>query len=951
MKKIISLIMSIAICIGMCSIQTYAADSKLINDDLSDSSKIESDSGNLIFETKKLGSYENAQYATSSALQYEVMYKLDGMASFEADVLDFNSQGSVSFYAGADKDGEFSELGEYTTSSQSLDKNWTLNKYKGTIDVEGASYFKIAVTQPKAKYVRIDNVKIMSQFKLNAESSTLFCADDKLDDGEAYKADKLEINFNQGISKVPELTITGTNGSQTAAGKFGKDDTQAVYEFPALDFDVYTFSASGFETLTGQSCSFEKKAGIKAVYGIAETIHFGEEYSAGEYIKEFVDSSNEQVAAENLTLESSDETVIDFADGRINLKKPGVVTVSAAFDINSKNIVLKRDLTLAGAQQLIVTPGSVSLKAGESAEFKTEILLSDGTKAAPQSVSAESADYTVASVENGVIKAESNGNTVINITAAYYGTELTEVINVGVGEDALPSAKEVRIAVNRSEIAVGESIYAVVAGKLSDGTEADSLAMQKQFYSDNESAVKIDDDGRITALKEGNANIWAKVNIGGAELETEKISISAVPDEAVKAELTLPAYYMHTGMSIEAGVRVLTRSGAAAEDYDVEYKAGGNALAVSENVISAVAPGEGYISAQVTYNGKKIETDKVTVEVSENNGETSKLFLSDNNWNGVFEHTSDLTIYPDTGVMPGPIDARDQYVIFKSEQDIKSVKAKFHYLNSRHEDDIQIWVSPDNSDGSYARLPENKMSVDERIESGAWYFLWMEYSGELLDNARYVKVVIDVHNGENAQGKRLHEMHLLHDNAPEVTGVSLIDKYGVKTTGANAQKIAVTFSQEIDKDSLGGIKLINSETGAETAFDISYKDGIVTLSPGKIDNVSYVLKAENVKNKFGKAMEPYELEIEPETINNIEVKNISVSDSEVKATITNNTQDSAEVTVIACAYAADGSMNIMRTKRVNLTRGVNECSIDGDFEGADSARIYVWTELGNLSVY
>lgn len=949
MKRLISLILSISICFGTFAVRVLADDS--INDGLSDLSKIESYTDDLSVETKTLGSYENAEYAFSKEAVYEVVYKLSGMASFKVETLNFQNKGTVKFYARSADSEEYTELNDFTVQDTSIDTSWTLKKYEGAIEVDDAEYFKIEIEQTKPKFVRLDSVKIIAQFELEPVGTVLMNNDAKQSGDNVYGANKLKITFNQPISSVPELSITSSDGAAVTASGTKTSDNTVLYEFDALGFDIYKFSASGFETLSKQTYDFEKYMGSKAVYGMPEVVHFGENYTKSGYITEFEDSNGNIVSAENIEISSKDNNIISTEGDSFVFKKAGSCVINASFEINGTKISADRSITLCGVEEITVTPDSMTLEKGESSKFEVKLKLSDGTEYIPENISAEAVDYTVAEIDGNTVKGIGEGSTFVNISVDYYGQTYKAVIAVGVGSSPLPAAKNARLSVNRDKIAVSESIYPVISCELGSGAYADSLSMQKIYHSDDESVVKTDSDGKITAVSEGTANVWADVTVGGTVVETNRVLITVTPDEIVSAELVLPAYYMRTGSTMEASVRVFTKTGAAAEDYTAEYKALGTAVSIEGNTVTAVLAGKTDITVTVECGGKSITSDPVSVEVKNDNGENAKLFCKDTNWNGVFEHSDLLYIYSDTGVMTGPTDARDQYVIFKSDEEISGINMKFYYLTSRHEDDMQVWVSSDNSEGSYVRIPEGKMSVTERIDSGAWYNLWFKYNGEMLAGVRYIKVIIDVHNGENSQGKRLHEMHIEHDNPPETAGVSLINKNGVRAKGTDASQIAVTFSQNIDKSSLEGIKLVKTSDGQEKIFEGTYNDGIYTMNVGTLENTEYKLKISGVKNVFGTEMQPYEFTINPAEANRIEVSNMQISGGRASADIKNNTEKTLSAAVITVTYDENMCMKAMFADNMEIVPGENNYTADCGLEDSAFVKVYVWTDLKELGTF
>lgn len=948
MKKAIAFIISTAIIFAMISV-VQADNAQEINDGLNDASKMYSSTSGLIYETKtSLGSYADPAYVTSNVGTMEVVYSLENMASFEVTTLNYKESEDIAFYVGS-SESEYNAVTDAQRRAESLGSNWEKITYTAGVTTDNAKFFKIVINQTKAKYIRLDNVKVTAKFALTADKITLSRSGEEIADNNAYGANELTVTFNQGVSTIPALVISEEGKDDvTVSGKFAADSNAVVYDFAALGMDVYKFTANGFKTAGGMECDVSYDAGIKVTYGMPDSVHFGEKYTKSGFIEKLTDSKGTDVAVPEYTLTCKNDDIIALTDDTFALKAAGSAGIEVNFTLNNIPVTINRTIVLCGVSEFVL-PQSITLSAGESRTLTAEIKLSDNTTIVPEEITFSSTDTSIVTVEGQTIKGITKGTAYINVSTDYYGTALKGIIPVGVGETPSEAAESAQLSVNRSEIFTGESIYAIVNCTLSNNEQADSVSIKKKFYSDNTAVAAVTDEGRITAMGEGSAQIYAEVTLSGVTVTTNKLTITVTKDTIAHAGLVLPSYYMLTGTSVSAAVNAYTKTGAKITDATVEYKINGTSLTASGNTMTAAASGVSTVTAKVTYNGSTVETPAVTVTVSDNNGQDGKDFTVDRNFNGVFYYSAGLTIYQDNGVLTNSdTETEPQYVIMESKGDMKSISVKGYYLTSKRDDDMQIWVSADNTD--YTRIPEEKLTAKTQVDGNtAWYNLWYSYAGEMLTGMHYVKVVINRPADDHSQDIRIHAIYMLHDKAPEVAGVSLIDKNGLQAAGTDAAKITVAFSQNVDENSLGGISLKEKSSGKAVDFSGSYENGAYALAVNGLSQTEYELTVSGVKNTYGTEMLPYTYTISPVGKKKISVADIQLKDSAVTAKITNDTGGTVKATVITAAYDANGSMQKVNIdKDISIAVGDNDYTASASFAEASSVKVFVWTDMTQL---
>lgn len=954
MKKFIALVLSAVLFSGMLTPMVFAVGEQL-DDGVSDASKMYSHSDNLIFESNKtLGSYENAAYATSAKnTVMEIVYSLENTASFEVVTLNYKKAENIEFYSAASADGEYKKLDGYSSQKEALDEKGTWEKltYTGAVE-DGTNYFKIVINQTQGgKYIRLDNVKLMPNIELEASEFALFSGDEKMSGLNVSGADRLKIKFNQPIADVPELKVAQDGAeSKTYDGSFGTGQSEVVYDIDTLDFDIYSFAAD-FKAVSGKEYSLDIQRGAKAVYSMPDAIHFGESYTAEGYIEKCVDFEGGEYAAENVSIESDNEDIISVSDGAFCINKAGEALISSSFTFGGESAKTERTITVYGAERLITEPKTVSLSKGEKKEFSVKVLLTDGAEATLESYTAETTDYTVAEIEKNVIKASGNGTAFINITADYYGTTLYGVIAVGVGTDAPEAITNADLALNRYSLTVGESVYGVI-NCFSENGRLDLISFDKKYYSTDPSVAFVSDDGKITAVSAGETEIYAEISLGGVTVSTNRVSLSVSEDVISKAEIVLPAYYMNVSDELDISVAAFTKLGEKIDNAKIKYTVSGTAASISGGKLKGISKGAVQIKAAAEYNGVSVSTKSVTVEVTENVSKSGKNFAADGDINGenIVDCSSDLFASSGTGLMTrsDSVTYPNQYVTLKSNEEIKRIKLSTYYINDVRDDDIQLFVSSDNK--NYVRVPHGDMNITQKNDNGAWYYMWLEYDGALLSGVRYVRALIGRPASEHAQGIRILDVTMEHDIAPQISGVSITDKNGVKTDSISAANVAVSFSGSVDESTLGGISLkYGDNTVSESG---SYENGIYTLPVDKLQSGEYTLCANGVKNEWGTEMTPYEYKFTLGSGKKASVTNVAVKGTEVSADIINIADEDLRPVIITEAFDSEGSVtDIYIDINTQLSTGSNSYICPKDFTNVSSARVFVWRDLTELCIY
>lgn len=951
MKKILATILSLSLTVSSFT-AAFAAAGEL-DDGLDNLNLIYSHSTGIENEVHSgaLGSYLNPSYAYSSQNEMEFVYNLEKLASFEVTTLNFRNDENIKFYASQTAGGVFEEITDFSKTSENLGSNWSKNTYFAGVEND-YNYFKIAITQQRAKYIRLDHVKLMQDLDLELNDEIFYDQENnKISDNNIYAVSSIELKFNQRIENA-QLQIQKDNEDYLQPeGVLSEDGSSVIYRFDPLPLGVYDFSAE-FETSTGKRYTYHQKKGVAVNSTIGDYIHFEDKLTVSDFLGGLTDAEGKTIQIGEFAVISSDEEVIKIDEGgNIIPQKAGKTTLSTEFSLNGQNVRYEKVVTLCTISEISITPEKFALKPNETKYLKIDATLDDNTSAVPEKITIEIRDKTIAQANGTAIKGLKTGTTYAKVIVEYYGSTFEKNLSVAVGDGETITVPDiltgVEIDLNRTQMYLGEAQYAIL--KYSSGDNAmNIMAAETEYFSSNESVVDVSADGKLTAKGSGSADIYVKVTLDGISVVSNKINVVVLKNTVDNAFIAFDTSNYRVGDEKILTTLAYDNSGALLERAVVTYSVSGDSFAVSGNKLQAKKQGTSTIEASVTYDGKTVKTNTYTLTAKEYANSEQKIFNTAGDWSGTFEHSDNLIINKNFGAMAKEVDSENVYVTFEVNNLLAGIKADVNITAADYErnpEDFKIYVSKDNV--SFERISDEDLTVSQNGKI-CTYSCIDENEKNLFKNAKYIKLILDAQSGSK-QDITLKNFEMNYSVKPEIIGVDTFDISG-EASAKNTRKITVAFSQNISSEKLSGVILKNAESSlVETSLTV---DGnLLNMYFNTQEDGEYTLFVNGVESTFGLQCDDFSKEI---NISNekIAVNSITTSAGSIGAKIINGYENDVTVTVISASYDSNGALNgVAVEKNVILKSGTNNYNSKETINGAANVKIYVWNNMTDMRAY
>ncbi len=309
-----------------------------------------------------------------------------------------------------------------------------------------------------------------------------------------------------------------------------------------------------------------------------------------------------------VTYKSSDETVVKVdEDGNIEAVGEGTATITVTSkDDPTKTETIKVTVEVP-VDDVIVDKNNITLDVGETDKITTTVTPDNATE---KGVTYKSSDETVVKVdEDGNIEAVGEGTATITVTSKD-NNEIKETVTVTVKIPEPVKVPVEDVIVDKSDfyLEVGETDKINATVSPDDATEKGII-----YKSDDETVVKVDEDGNIIAVGEGTTTIRviSKDDITKSETVLVKVKPKKVPVEDVvvdKTEITL-----EVGKTDKITGSVTPEN---ATEKGVTYKSSDETIVKVDDKGNIEAIGEGTATITVTSKDDPTKTETVTVTVN-----------------------------------------------------------------------------------------------------------------------------------------------------------------------------------------------------------------------------------------------------------------------------------------------------------------------------------------------
>ncbi len=361
-----------------------------------------------------------------------------------------------------------------------------------------------------------------------------------------------------------------------------------------------TAVARGFATITAKTNDggYEAVCEVEVIQKAEEVVFGSEEYTVkvGTPFTLDVQVLPENTNDKTLTWSSSDDSIATVENGVITPVKAGECTVTAKSAVDGVEKTVKITV-IQLAEEIRFFCRIPDLYIGEKLRVFATVLPEDTTD---KSHTWSSSDESIATVdEYGVITAVSGGQVQIIATSCDEGG-VKGIINLNVVEEI----NGIELDVNTARIPVGQELS--LKAKVLPAAAYDKAVT---FSSDNEEVAVVDENGKVTALKTGNAVISATTADGRF---TAKAEISVVKyAEEIKVYKT--EYSLNSGEKEKVQYDALPDD---ATEKAVVWKSSDEAVATvsAEGVITAVGKGTANITVSLKDNSEVFATVNVIVD-------------------------------------------------------------------------------------------------------------------------------------------------------------------------------------------------------------------------------------------------------------------------------------------------------------------------------------------------
>lgn len=399
-------------------------------------------------------------------------------------------------------------------------------------------------------------------------------------------------------SAIMPASITSINGDTTGTRNKG------AFQYAKL-YTIYGVAGSYAETFAKNNGYAFKAITPVEVTGI-ELDKAAEELTIGSTLNLAATVAPADATFSSVIWTSDNMDVARVSAGKVTALAAGTATIKASTSNGAFTATCVITVPAIKVTGITLGAAEATLKAGHTLKLVPTVAPAN---ASDKTINWTSSVATVATVENGVVKAAGNGTTVITATTVDGSFTATCTVTVYGFVDAPETIPVTGVALDTKAaiLTEGEQLKLVATVTPADATDASVT-----WTSDAENVATVK-DGVVTAVSAGNAIITVKTTDGGFEA-TCNITVEAavIKVEGVELSQTEATLEIDEQITLTATVKP-----ADATDASVTWSSDAENVATVENgVVTAVSAGTAVITVKTT-DGEFEATCTITVNEPE----------------------------------------------------------------------------------------------------------------------------------------------------------------------------------------------------------------------------------------------------------------------------------------------------------------------------------------------
>ena len=302
----------------------------------------------------------------------------------------------------------------------------------------------------------------------------------------------------------------------------------------------------------------------------------------------------EDATDKTVTWSTSDAEIATVADGKVTAVKEGGATITAKAGEKEATCKVTVKATVIAVESVTLNKTELALAPGASETLTVTVAPENATD---KTVTWSTSNAEIATVADGKVTAVKEGEATITAKAG----EKEATCKVTVKTDVIAVAS---VTLNESELTLEPGLSETLTATVTPENATDKIVT----WSTSNAEIATVADGKVTAVKEGEAIITAKA---GEKEATCKVTVKAAVIAVESVTLSKTELTLEPGGSETLTAAVLPEN---ATDKTVIWSTSNAEIAtVTDGKITAVKEGEAIITAKA---GEKEATCKVTVKAA-----------------------------------------------------------------------------------------------------------------------------------------------------------------------------------------------------------------------------------------------------------------------------------------------------------------------------------------------